>query len=122
MNPTERPWREREGRIRLLACRRPGRDALHFPPLPATSPLAAGAELVELSPTGTLYSFTVVHASPKANKAPVSLGLVDFADGVRVFARLDYPEGRRPAIGERLEAFVTVADAGEIYAFRPERA
>ncbi|MBM7063028.1 OB-fold domain-containing protein [Pseudomonas sp. UL073] len=118
----ERPWRERDGRTVLLAHRRSGHAGLHFPPLPPTSPLAEGCELVELTSTPRLYSFTVVHASPKAGKPPQALGLADFAEGVRVFARLDYPQKRRPAIGDALQLCLAETDSGPIYVFRPEHA
>ena len=121
MNPSETPWRERNGRVHLLACRRPGRGVLQFPPLPPNSPLAAGSEIVELSATGRLYSFTVVHAAPKLQKAPQPLGLVDFAEGVRVFGRMRYPEGRRPAIGDSLRVMLDQSEHGPIYAFEPEQ-
>lgn len=116
----EQPWRERDGRLVLLASRRAGHAGLHFPPLPETSPLREGSELVEIGSQPRLYSFTVVHFSPKANKAPQPLGLADFAEGLRVFARLDYPPGRRPRIGEALSLCLVESDNGPIYAFRPQ--
>jgi len=116
----EQPWRERDGRLVLLASRRAGHAVLHFPPLPETSPLREGSELVEIDSTAHLYSFTVVHFSPKANKAPQPLGLADFAEGLRVFARLDYPQGRHPRIGEALSLCLVQGDSGPIYAFRPQ--
>ncbi|MNZ40423.1 hypothetical protein D3C78_579440 [compost metagenome] len=115
----EQPWRQHGERIVLLACRRPGHAELHFPPLPPTSPLFEGSEIVEIDSTPKLYSFTVVHFSPKANKAPQPLGLVDFPEGLRVFARLDYPEGRRPHIGEPLHLCLAQTETGPIYAFQP---
>ncbi|MBB4866766.1 putative OB-fold protein [Pseudomonas nitritireducens] len=114
------PWRERDGALVLLASRRPGRPGLHFPPLPETSPLGEGCELVELASAPRLYSFTVVHASPKANRPPQPLGLADFPEGLRVFARLDYPAGRQPRIGEALSLCLVDSDSGPIYAFRPQ--
>ena len=116
----EQPWVERDGRTVLLAARRKNHDGLHFPPLPASSPLAAGFEIVELDSTPTLYSYTIVHAGPKANKAPASLGLVDFPAGLRVFGRLVLPEGRRPVIGEPLRVCITQTEGGPIYAFQPQ--
>jgi uncharacterized OB-fold protein len=116
---SEQPWCERNGRTVLLACRRKGHEGLHFPPLPPTSPLFADSELVELDSTPILYSFTVVHSSPKANKAPQPLGLADFPEGLRVFARLDYPQGRQPRIGEPLCLSISETEAGPIYVFSP---
>ena len=121
LTPSDLPWREHHGRVHLLACQRPGRGVLQFPPLPPSSPLAAGSEIVELSATGRLYSFTVVHAAPKLQKAPQPLGLVDFAEGVRVFGRMHYPADRRPAIGDRLRVVLADTEQGPIYAFEPEQ-
>lgn len=116
---SEQPWRDRNGRTVLLACRRNGHEGLHFPPLPATSPLFAECELIELDSTPMLYSYTVVHSSPKANKAPQALGLADFPEGLRVFARLEYPQGRSPRIGEALRLCISDTPTGPIYSFAP---
>ncbi|HSC85577.1 MAG TPA: OB-fold domain-containing protein [Pseudomonas sp.] len=113
------PWREHDGRLVLLACRRAGHAHLHFPPFPQISPLLASSEIVEVGSTPVLYSFTIVHSSPKANKPPQPLGFADFPEGLRVFARLDYPQGRRPLIGESLRLCIVESDAGQIYAFQP---
>ncbi|QRY77933.1 OB-fold domain-containing protein [Pseudomonas sp. PDNC002] len=116
----ERPWREVGGRVVLLASRRAGHPGLHFPPLPETSPLRDGSELVELDSPVRLYSYTIVHSSPKANKPPQPLGLADFDEGLRVFARLEYPADRRPRIGDILVLCLVQTDNGPIYAFRPQ--
>lgn len=113
------PWREQDGRTVLLAGRRKGKQALHFPPLPRTSPLAADSEIVALQGTPTLFSFTVMHHSPKAGLPPVTLGYADFPEGVRIFGRLIYPADRRPLIGEPLRACLVPAPDGDIYAFEP---
>lgn len=116
---SEQPWRERNGHVVLLAYRRKGDEHLHFPPLPPTSPYFGDCEIVEIDSTPTLYSFTVVHASPKANLPPAPLGYADFAEAVRVFGRLLFPAGRRPVIGEQLRVCVTQGESGPIYAFAP---
>lgn len=114
------PWRvQADGRVALLASRIGKRESLHFPPLPALSPLAAGSALVELGGTPVLYSYTIVHASPKANKAPQPLGQLDFPEGVRVFGRLQMPDGRRPAIGEPMRVVIEENADGPIFAFAP---
>jgi uncharacterized OB-fold protein len=118
-NASEQPWRAHDGRVVLLACRRKQHEGLHFPPFPPTSPLFKDSEIVELESTPTLYSFTVVHSSPKANKAPQPLGLADFPEGLRVFARLDYPQGRHPVIGEPLRLCISETESGPIYVFEP---
>ncbi len=61
-----------------------------------------------------------MHFSPKANKPPQPLGLADFPEGLRVFARLDYPAGGQPRIGEALSLCLVESDSGPIYAFRPQ--
>ncbi|MFK0089651.1 OB-fold domain-containing protein [Pseudomonas sp. NPDC090755] len=116
---SEHPWRERDGRVVLLACRRAGHADLHFPPLPPTSPLSKDCEEVEIASTPVLYSYTIVHSSPKLNKAPQPLGLADFPEGLRVFARMDYPQGRTPAIGEPLKLTIAQTEQGPIYTFQP---
>ncbi|MGE8065255.1 Zn-ribbon domain-containing OB-fold protein [Pseudomonas sp. NPDC089569] len=116
---TEQPWREDDGKVVLLACRRSGHEGLHFPPLPATSPLFKDCVEVEIRSTPVLYSYTIVHSSPKLDKAPQPLGLADFPEGLRVFARLDYPLDRRPRMGEPLELCIVQSETGPIYAFQP---
>jgi len=114
------PWQtQSDGRVVLLASRVGQRETLHFPPLPERSPLAAGSSLVELAGTPVLYSYTIVHSSPKANKAPQPLGQLDFPEGVRVFGRLQMPGGRRPAIGEPMQVVIEEGADGPIYAFAP---
>lgn len=117
---SQQPWRVRDdGRVVLLAQRVGARKTLHFPPLPEHSPLAGDRALVELTGTPVLYSFTIVHSSPKANKAPQPLGQLDFPEGVRVFGRLQMPEGRRPVVGEPMRVLIEEGRDGPVYAFSP---
>ncbi|HXZ09720.1 MAG TPA: OB-fold domain-containing protein [Paraburkholderia sp.] len=116
-NTAEKPWRVEDGRVVLLAYRRRNRDALYFPPLPSSSPHRGNTETVDLAGTPTLYSYTVMVPGPKTGKPPMPLGFADFPEGVRVFGRLLYPEGRRPAIGDALQPCLIDTDDGEIYAF-----
>ncbi len=44
---------------------------------------------VELSPTGTVFSYTVVRQAPGARPVPYVLAYVDLDDQVRVLAQLD---------------------------------
>jgi uncharacterized OB-fold protein len=119
-NASARPWRVEDGRVVLLAWRNRGQDALFFPPLPASSPRIDATTIVPLTGAPTLYSYTVMHPSPKSGKPPVPLGFADYPEGVRIFGRLIYPEGRRPAIGDTLKACLTETEDGEIYAFEPQ--
>lgn len=114
---SQQPWCTRDGRVVLLAYRHTGRAELYFPPLPATSPQHAGAALVELEGVPTLYSYTVMHPSPKTGKPPMALGYADYPEGVRIFGRLMYPAGRRPAIGDALAPCLVETDEGTVYGF-----
>jgi uncharacterized OB-fold protein len=50
---------------------------------------AEAAEEVPIGREGTLYTFTVIHQVPTGFQAPMAVGYVDLAEGVRVFAHLD---------------------------------
>lgn len=122
-NTSQEPWRVREGRVVLVAYRHTGnagRDALYFPPLPPTSPQRERTELVELNGEPTLYSYTIMYPSPKTGKPPMVLGYADYPEGVRIFGRLHYPAGRRPAIGDTLAPCLVETGEGTIYAFEPQ--
>lgn len=100
---------------RLLGSRNLETGELLFPPLPRHAPLAARHALQAMASVGSLYSFTIIHPSPKSGVPPYALGYVDFEDGagsVRIFGRL-IGEGR-PSIGQRYQA---VPDATWGYVF-----
>jgi uncharacterized protein len=113
----EQPWCMRDGRVVLLAWRHTGREALYFPPLPATSPQRERTEIVGLEGTPVLYSYTVMYPSPKSGKPPMALGYADYPEGVRIFGRLLYPQGRRPVIGDTLAPCLVETEEGTVYAF-----
>jgi uncharacterized protein len=117
---TAHPWHTCDGRVVLQAYRYAGQQALYFPPLPLTSPLRERTETVDLRGTPTLYSYTVMHPSPKTGKPPVALGYADYPEGVRIFGRLIYPEGRRPCIGDTLAPCLIETEEGAVYAFEPQ--
>ncbi|CAN5295429.1 hypothetical protein BH10PSE8_BH10PSE8_02140 [soil metagenome] len=73
-----------------------------YPAIPAHSPAAPAFEPITLSPEAVLYSFTVIHPNPKSGERPFVLIYADFVEDVRVFGRLDLPEGIPPRIGMRL--------------------
>lgn len=87
----------------LKASRRIASGMLVFPEVPAASPSAKFYETVTLSPSATLYSFTVLHG---AGKEPTILAYADFSDGARAIGRLDMPAGVKPEIGMALRAVV----------------
>ena len=78
-----------DGTIRLVAteCRACGQRV--FPPT-AVCPecMSENTKFLELSQTGTLYSWSVVHAAPKNWTTPYIAGYVDMPEGVRVFAHM----------------------------------
>ena len=86
----------------LLASRDLDSGELIFPALSADSPLALRHETVPLTGVGEVYSFTVIHPSPKSGEAPYALGYVDLPGPVRLFGRLCGKP--RPAIGDHCAA------------------
>lgn len=101
----------------LLASRDRDSNEYVFPAFADASPLASRHDTVAVDGVGTLYSFTVIHPSPKSGEQPYALGLVDFPGPVRIFGRL---EGKaRPVIGERYEPR---ADAQFGYVFVAQKA
>jgi uncharacterized OB-fold protein len=78
---------------------------------------------VELSPTGTVFSYTVVRQAPGARPVPYVLAYVDLDDRVRVLAQLD-EEPQAVHIEQRVQLVLrNVAlpneDARLGYAFAP---
>lgn len=59
-----------------------------FPRLPETSPARDLYEEAAVSGNGTLYSFTVMHPSPKTGEPPFVIGLVDYEGNTRVLGRI----------------------------------
>jgi uncharacterized OB-fold protein len=74
-------------------------DEWVFPAVPDASPLAARHQAVSVTGRGVVYSFTVIHPSPKSGLVPYALGYVDFPGPVRIFGRLQGKD--HPAIGDR---------------------
>ena len=98
----------------LLASRDRETTELIFPALPPASPLAARHDTVPMAGVGVVYSYTVIHPSPKSGQPPFALGFVDFPGPVRLFGRLQGKD--HPAIGDRYlprpdEAFGYVFEA-----------
>lgn len=83
----------------LLASREVETNEWIFPPVAEASPLARRQETVPVAGVGVVYSFTVIHPSPKSGLSPYALGYVDFPGPVRIFGRLQGKD--RPVIGDR---------------------
>jgi len=84
----------------LAASRHLGTDEIFFPAVPADSPLADQFQDTTLSVEGRVYSFTIMHPSPKSGLNPFVLAYVDLSGPVRLFGRLNGSSGR-PFIGEK---------------------
>jgi uncharacterized OB-fold protein len=73
-----------------------------FPAIPETLPAALRYEPILLSAEGALYSYTIIHPHPKTGLAHFVLAYVDYPEDVRVFGRVQLPEGVPPSIGMTL--------------------
>lgn len=62
-----------------------------FPRIPDTSPSSDQYEHINLIGPATLYSYTVIHPSPKTGLPPYTLVYADFPQGARVFGQLKCP-------------------------------
>lgn len=86
----------------LRASRHHHSGEIFFPAVPAESPLSADFEDTTLDTRGQVYSFTVMHPSPKSGLPPFVLAYVDLPGPVRLFGRLT----GRAAIGEQCQVIV----------------
>ena len=59
-------WSETGHESRLVASRDRRTGEVHFPVFRSVSPLAADHETIALSQRGALYSYTIIHPSPKS--------------------------------------------------------
>ncbi|QEY63280.1 OB-fold domain-containing protein [Metapseudomonas lalkuanensis] len=96
MNPLPSLWGS-DSPWRLLGSRHIASGELVFPPLSSHSPLAAQYRTEPLAAEGSLYSFTIIHPSPKSGLVPFALGYLDLEGPVRLFGRISGSE--RPVIG-----------------------
>lgn len=106
------------GRLVTTACRACGR--ISFPPKPVCrSCWSKDVEWRELSPRGTLYSFTVNHVAPRTfrHEAPYSVALVDLEDGIRLMCGVaGFPTVAD--IGRPVEMVVLSYEDGSLFAAR----
>ena len=98
MNPLPSLWGA-DSPSRLLGSRHIATGELVFPALPGHSPLADQYQVEALAGEGELYSFSIIHPSPKSGLAPFALGYLDLEGPLRLFGRIS--GGERPAIGGR---------------------
>ena len=76
-------------------------------------------EWIALSPSGTVYSSTVMHAVPSVfrHEVPYRVGIVDLDDGIRIATRvLGVQEGF--GVGARTEIVVLQYEDGPLFAAR----
>jgi uncharacterized protein len=89
--PASRPWTEEAGAVRLHGSKCAQCGSVAFPPYPSCP--ACGAEsrqdAVQLSPIGTLYTFSEIHIAPKGFATPYVVGYVDLPEGVRLFGQIE---------------------------------
>ena len=99
----------------VLVATRVAQQPPQFPPIEYVHD-DTRVEEIELGPSGTLYSYTVVHAGK--DKPPYALAMVDFEPGVRAFGRLLY-ETQAPDIGAAVRVVpFALADGTADYAFQ----
>ena len=111
---TESPFRDTPGGMVLVATRVASQPP-QFPPIEFVHD-DQKVEEIELGPTGSLYSFTIVH--PGKEKQPYGLAMVDSAPGVRPCGRL-LVGTEAPAIGSRLRVVpFALPDGTPDYAFQ----
>jgi hypothetical protein len=111
-------WRQTPDGMVLVGTR-VARQPPQFPPIEYLHDDQQSEE-VELGPTGTLYSYTIVH--PGKDKAPYGLAMADFEPGVRAFGRLLY-RTPAPAIGAIVRVVPhALPDGTADYAFQEQAA
>lgn len=110
----------REGRWTSTRCKSCARQT--FPPKPVCPHCwSTDVEWSPLGRTGTLYSWTRIHAAPAvfAPEAPYACGIVDLDDGLRLACRLVEDPQRPLAIGQTVEMVVLQYWDGPLFAARP---
>jgi len=83
------PWWEAAAEHRLVAQRCTSCSALRHPPGPICPECSAvGSGWIELSGTGTVYTYTVVHQQFVPADVPYVVVAVDLPEGVRLVSNL----------------------------------
>jgi uncharacterized OB-fold protein len=94
-------------------------DRKTFPPKPICPHCWSGQIIwVDLSPRGTLYSATTVHAAPAAfaSEVPYRVGIVDLTDGLRIATKI---VGDPVPLDSKVEIVVLRFEDGPLFAARP---
>lgn len=110
----------REGRWQTSCCQDCGRQT--FPPKPVCPHCwSTAVAWSPLSPRGTLYSWTRIHAAPAvfAAEAPYAVGIVDLDSGIRLACRLVEVSGVELAADMPVEITVLQYEDGPLFAARP---
>ena len=101
------------GELRTTRCTACARAS--FPPRRFCAHCGAGhTEWFTLSGSGTLYSYTTIHAAPSMFPTPYTLAIVDLDEGVRLVTRL--LDEYAPRIGARVRIVVTRHADGCLFA------
>ena len=89
--PASRPWIEQGSAVRLIGSKCAHCRAVAFPPHPLCPACGAesGQDAVQLSPVGTLYTFSEIHIAPIGFATPYAVGYVDLPEGVRLFGQIE---------------------------------
>lgn len=89
--PASCPWTEEGAAVRLHGSQCGHCGAVAFPPHPSCPACGAesGQDIVQLSPVGTLYTFSEIHVAPKGFATPYAVGYVDLPEGVRLFGQIE---------------------------------
>ena len=109
-----------QGRWQTSCCKACGKQT--FPPKPVCPHCwSTEIEWTELSPRGTLYSWTRIHAAPAvfAAESPYACGIVDLDNGIRLACRLVERDDRPLAVGQPVEMVVLQYRDGPLFAARP---
>ena len=109
-----------EGRWTTSCCKACGRST--FPPKPVCPHCwSPDVQWTELSPRGTLYSWTRVHAAPAVfgAEAPYAVGIVDLSDGIRLACRLVETQAHPLRVGQAVEMLVLRYQDGPLFVARP---
>lgn len=81
-----------------------------FPPSPVCGQCMSDAVVEETMPNvGVVYSVSTVHVGPKHWKLPMTVGYVDFPNGVRIFTHLD----SSTEIGDKVSPSIAVVGQGQ---------